>query len=154
MGFGTGTIQGRQTTISKFFDNGGIRLSMTNGEGAEIKNGSEVSISGDNEVELRDTATDRPLGIVEIGGLDGEKVTVHIFGQRTLKVVAKSGAFVAGDLVKYTGTQDADGVPEYTAAATGNLIVAHVIVGALEDAVAEVVILHHVITAWKIQIYQ
>jgi len=147
MGLGTGTVQGRQTTLSKHFDQAGIRLSMNNGEGAEIKAGTEVNLTGDNEVSIRDTATDRPFGVCEIGGADGEKVTVHVHGQRTLQVVATGGAFTAGDLVKYTGTHDANGVPNYVAAVASDLITALVIKGAAQDAVAEVVIMNQYVVA-------
>ena len=143
----TGTIQGRGTTLSKNFNQAGIRLSMNNGEGSEIKDGSEVTLTGDNEVSLRDTATDVPFGIVEVGGLDGEKVTVHVHAQRTLKVIATGGVFAANDLVKFVGTHDANGVPNYVAAATSDLIVGRVIKGSAQDAVAEIVIMNQYVVS-------
>lgn len=137
----TGTIQGRATTLSKLKNEAGLRLTMNNGEGAEIKNGTEVTLTGDNTVSIRDTATELPFGICEVGGADGEKVTVHVFGQRTLNCVATGGAFAAGDFVKYEGTHNADGVPNYVAAASGDKVNAIVLKGAAQDSVSELVIL-------------
>lgn len=137
----TGTIQGRGTTLSKHKDKAGIRLTMNNGEGAEMKNGSEVTLTGDNEVSLRSTATDLPFGICEVGADDGEKVTVHVFGQRTLNCVATGAAFTAGQLVKFVGTHNTEGVPNYVASVSGDKVNAVVLKGAVQDAVSELVIL-------------
>ena len=113
----TGTVQSASVTLSKHRETKLVTLTLTNGEGAELFHGQEVSLTGNLEVSKRDVAAQKSIGVVSIGGLDGEEVSIATAFQRTLKVIAKGGTLTAGDQVLPDGTRDANGLPGYAVSA-------------------------------------
>lgn len=122
-------------TLFKHEEQGLVFLTLLNTSGAELKVGQEVNIeSGLNlSVEKRDAGTDFPLGVVTVGGVDGDQVTIATCLQRTCLAVAKGGTLNAGANVKPNGTYNAAGMPEYVATSAGDYVSAIVLSGGAVD---------------------
>ena len=118
----TGTVLSPSITLSKHKEDYTVNLTLTNGEGAELFHGQEVHVTGNLEVSKRDVATQKSIGVVSIGGVDGERVTIATSFQRTLKVIAIGGTLTADDQVVPDGSRDSSGRPGYKAAVTTNYV--------------------------------
>ena len=125
----TGTVQNASVTLSKHKETKQVNLTLTNAEGAEIFHGQEVKVSGDLGVALRKVGTEIPIGVVSVGGLDTEEVTISTSFERTLKVIATGGTLTAGGEVKPNGVRTLT-VPQYVVAATADKVSAIVLKGA------------------------
>lgn len=137
----TESIHAAPVTLSKHAETEAVRLTLTNGSGAAIKEGREAVISGDLTITHRTLGTQFPIGIVTVGGPTSDKITVHTCFQRTLKAHAKGGTINAGTFVKPNGTYNADGTPEYVAAVAGDYVSAIVLKGGAVDTILELGIL-------------
>lgn len=106
-----------------------LPISFINDSGADLKEGMEVILKTDGTLDKRDAGTEYPIGIVEKGGADGERVTVGTAFQTTVNAVA-SGNLNAGVFVKPTGVVTAAGRPTYIVVADGDYASAIVLAGA------------------------
>lgn len=126
----TGTIQNPATQIIADIRHDALQHGYTNSTGAALAKGDEVYLDTDGTVKLRTAGTQKPLGVVMVGGADGERVTVRDFFTLVLDVLNGGvGAINAGALVVPLGTKTND-IPEYDAAAATEQSCAMVIVGA------------------------
>ncbi len=139
----TETSMTKALTLSRQIEKFMVYLTFLNGSGAELKAGQEVFISANMTVNKRTTGAQFPIGVVSIGGADAENVTVACCIQRSLKAHAKGGTLAAGVFVKPNGTYNADGTPEYIAAAPalGDYVSAIVLSGGAVDTTLELGIL-------------
>lgn len=117
----TETSMTKSLTLSKHAEREAVFLTLLNATGAALVAGQEVYISANLTVVKRSTGAQFPIGVVTVGGADAENVTVHTVFQRTLKAHAKGGTINFGTFVKPNGTVNADGCPEYVAAAVPSL---------------------------------
>lgn len=129
----TGSIQSASKTVSRYKETYGVFLTLTNSDGADLRAGQEAVLENDLTVQHRTLGTQFPIGIVDVGGADGAKVTVHTCFQRTLQAIAKGGTINVGAFVKPNGTWNAAGIPEYVAVAAGDYASAIVIDGGAVD---------------------
>lgn len=136
----TGSVMAASKTLSKHQESYPSFLTLTNASGGELKVGQEVNIKASTNlsVEKRDAGADFPCGIVSVGGLDGERVTILTTFHSTLKAIAKGGSLVAGVFVKPNGTYNAAGMPEYIVAVDGDFVSGQVISGNLVDGEIEI----------------
>lgn len=131
----TETSMTKSVTLSRDAETYGVFLSFINDVNSALVAGQEVFISGNGIVTKRLLGSSFPAGIVTVGGAVGDLVTVHTPFQRTLKAHAKGGTLAAGVFVKPNGTLNADGKPEYVAAAPvlGDFVSAIVLKGGAVD---------------------
>jgi hypothetical protein len=133
----TGSVMNASLTLSRHKATYGVFITFTNSSGATLNAGQEVILENDLTVDKRSVGTTFPIGVVDVGGVDGDKVTVHTCFARTLKAVAKGGTINVGTFVKPNGTWNALGLPEYVAVANGDYASAIVIDGGAVDTVIE-----------------
>lgn len=120
-------------TLSRHQENFSMFLTLTNDNSADLRQGEEVILNGNLTVAKRSVGTTFPIGVVTVGGADGELVTVATVIQRTLRAIAKGGTLAAGAFVKPNGTWNAAGCPEYVAVAAGDYASAIVLSGGNVD---------------------
>lgn len=129
---GTGPITSRGKTLFKHYDNQAKVVSLVNGSGALIEAGREVYLSNDGTVSYRTTGVQVPIGVVTVGNVANELVSVLVYGKGWIAGTAKGGTLNEGDLVRQDGTVDAtNGTPNYIVVATaGHFVTGIVIEGA------------------------
>lgn len=123
----TGSIHPAGKVRIKFSESYALRQTYT--AGANLKMGQPVKVSGDGIVEAVSAVTDFCIGIVDVEGVTGERVTVLTNFTADQLGVAKGGALVAGGLVVADGTLDANDTPNFVAAVAGNFASHVVLVG-------------------------
>jgi hypothetical protein len=125
----TTSIQNASKTKSKYYEPHSLDLSLRNGSGERLIDGQEVFISGANAVTKRTTGAQYPIGIVKVGGDNGEYVTVATSLTRDIKGIATGGTLAVGAFVRQNGTLNADGLPQYVAVTTGQYAMGIVLQG-------------------------
>lgn len=144
----TGTIQNAALQVIGNMKHDALQYTFTNSQGAALAKGDEVYLHTDGSVKLRNAGTQRPLGVVVVGGDDGERVTVRTYFTVEMDVINNSGGDVdAGDLLVPEGVKDADGRPQYVAAVATNLVCAVALVPASDGTVVRVGILDSMVVA-------
>lgn len=115
----TGTVQNASKTLYKNIQTGAIRQTFT--ADADLVAGDSVKVSGNGLVD-KAGATDLAVGVVLVGGLDGETVTVLVSAYvADALCVATGGAITAGSLVTFTGSAT-NGVPNVAEAVAGDVV--------------------------------
>jgi hypothetical protein len=114
----TGSIQDPSLTVSKYYEPHSLDLTLRNGSGGDLVHGQEVFLSANNSVNKRATGAQYPIGVVKVGGKNGDNVTIATSFQRDMLALA-SGAIAVGDPVRPTGVLDAAGRPTYVVATAG-----------------------------------
>jgi hypothetical protein len=137
----TGSVMNASITLSRHKATYGVFLTLVNSSGATLNAGQEVKLENDLTVDKRSVGTEFSIGVVDVGGADGEKVSVHTPFNRTLKAIAKGGTLNVNTFVKPNGTWNAAGLPEYVVAVNGDYVSAIVIDGGAVDTVIELGIL-------------
>ena len=130
----TGTIQPPSIVVLPDIRHDALQLGFTNDSGGDLTQGMQVTLKADGTVDKLDAGTEKPLGIVIVGAVDGERVTVRTFFTATVKGIIKGGNIDAGVYVVPNGVTESDGRPQYIAAVLNDYTVGIVIVGGLEDA--------------------
>lgn len=127
----TGTFETpAKKVVRKYFERESLDLTFK--ATVDLKEGQEVVISGDNEVTKRTTGTKLPIGIVKVGALAGDPVTVQTFFVSTVQAIAYGAGLNHGATVKPNGDMDADGIrPRYVIVADGDYCSAITITGAI-----------------------
>lgn len=150
----TGSVQSASKTLSRHKELNNIFLTMTNDAGEALVAGQEVFINGDFSVDKRVDGSELPIGMVDVGGGDGELITVHANLLRTVRGIIKGGAATANQLLIPNGTVTG-GLPEYVAATPsevsdgtltgvlGDIAQAVALEGALQDAELQIGILRN-----------
>lgn len=142
----TGTIQNAALQIINTMKGDALQLGFTNSQGAALSKGDEVYLHTDGTVKLRSSGATRPLGVVVVGGADGERVTVRTYFTVVVDVVNTTGGTNnAGDALVPDGTKDSEGRPNYIAGVTGNYCCAIALNSVADDAVVRVGILDSMI---------
>lgn len=103
-------------TLHRHEEQGLLFLTLTNSDGATLKVGQEVVLENNLTVQKRSAGSEFPIGVVTVGGIDGDLVTVATCFQRTTLAIAKGGTINVNTFVKPNGTVQASGIPEYVAA--------------------------------------
>lgn len=113
---GSESIQVASATVFKQTDGGAIRQTFT--ADGNLVAGQPVKLSGANEVVAAAVA-DEHIGFVEVGGLDGELITVRLTAFDAIaQVVMIGGTSSIGQKLNYNGTIASNGLPQVIAAAT------------------------------------
>lgn len=107
----------------------GVHLTLVNDSGGNLEPGQEVIINGDLTVDKRDAGTEFPIGVITVGGADGEKITVLTDFKTDVKGIAKGAPLTAGAFVKPDGTLGADNRVNFVATAAGDYASAVVLQG-------------------------
>lgn len=143
----TESIKNPSKTLTKHYESYGVFPSMIAGNAIGVN--QEVYISGNNTVSKRTTGTQFPIGVCTKGGTTGELITVQANIMRDSLGIAKGGTINAGAFVKPNGNVNADGIPEFVAAATGDFANAIVLAGGNVDTEIKVLILRsaHIVPA-------
>lgn len=141
----TGTIQDPSVLVIQNRRIEALQPSFTNDSGSDLTQGQEVTLKADGTVDVRDAGTEKPLGVVIVGAVDGERVTVRTFFTLEMNVVATGGNIDAGTYVVPNGSKDSEGRPQYVAASLDDYTCALVINGALQDAVMKIGILDGIV---------
>lgn len=129
----TGTIQDAAVQVITDLRHDALQLGFTNDSGADLKRGDEVILKTDGTVDIRDAGSERPIGIVVVGGADGDRVTVRTYFTAVMNAIATGGAIVAGVPVVPNGSKT-DGVPQYIAAVATNYYCAITLNSVAQDA--------------------
>ena len=144
----TGTIQNAAVQIITDMKGDALQFSFVNSSGAALSKGDEVYLHTDGSVKIRNAGTQLPIGVVIVGGANGERVTVRTSFTVCLDVANNSGGPVsAGDKLIPEGTKDSNGRPQYADAAATNIVKAIALHGAVDQAVVKVGILDGFIIA-------
>lgn len=135
----TGTIQDEAVLIIENLRHDALQLGFTNDAGKTLVKGDEVILKADGTVDIRDAATEHPLGVVVVGGEDGKRVTVRTFFTCEMNVAnANAGTIDAGTLVAPKGTRNAAGYPEYDVVAATNYAICVALVQTATTAIMKV----------------
>jgi hypothetical protein len=129
----TESISPASITLHKHYESYGVYITLIDGMagGNRCRIGQTVRISANNTVVPCTAGTDLSIGVVtDNDDNDGNKVTVHANILRTSLAIAKGGTLAAGAVIVPDGTVNADGLPGFAAAATGNFVQAVVLRGA------------------------
>lgn len=126
----TGSIQSASKTLYK--NKAGI-MCQTFIASADLVQGQPVKISGNGTVAPAG-ATDLAIGFCEVGGLNGERVTINvtIYSIDAL-VIMKGGTATAGGFVVHNGTVTG-GVPEVVTAVSTNKVKGIILSGGAANA--------------------
>lgn len=130
----TGGIQDEPIVNFPDLRHDSLQLGFTNDSGGDLKRGQEVFLKSAGGVGKRVDGSTIPLGVVIVGGADGEKVTVRTFFTASVTGLAKTNALNYGVPVVPNGNLDADGRPEYVAAGASVNYCAITIKGGAADA--------------------
>lgn len=124
----TGTIQDAATLVITDMRGDALQLGFTNDSGGALAAGDEVCLKTDGTVDLRDTGTQKPVGIVVKGGADGTRVTVRTPFSAVIKGIATGGTINAGSFVKPNGSKTG-GIPQYVVVADNDFSMGLVLKG-------------------------
>lgn len=138
----TGTIQTPSKTIFKTSNGSAIRQTFT--ADGDLVQGQAVKLTGNGIVAVVENDTDKSVGVVEVGGLDGEKITVLVTAYVADQLVANAsgGSIAAGTLVKFKGTLNADNISEVDACVEGDMAQGIVLSGGADEAEMRIGVLH------------
>jgi len=117
----TGTFQSTPATGIKWKEEGNIQLPVVNGSGEDLVNGQEVIMKSDGTLDKRDAGTEFPIGVVAVGGKDGDRVTIHANFSAIIHASAKGAAHNPGAEVVPDGTLT-EGRVNYIAATAGDFV--------------------------------
>jgi hypothetical protein len=133
----TETSMSKSVTLFRHSEEKPVHLSLL--AAVDLKQGQEVYLSANMTVSLRNAGSQFPIGIVTVGGKAGDLVTVGSCIQRSVLAHAKGGTINFNTFVKPNGTFNADGTPEYVAAAValGDFVSAIVLSGGAVDTLIQ-----------------
>lgn len=138
----TGTVDSSAPQVITDQVSDALQLSFVNSSGAALTQGQEVTLKSDGTLDKRDAGTDKPLGIVMVGAVDGARATVRTPFIAVVNAIAIGGTINANTYVKPNGTKNSDNYPQYVACAAGDYASALVIKGGAVNTVIKVAILN------------
>jgi len=137
----TGTVDNAASQVLKNISYDGLQMSFTNSDTVALTQGQEVILHTDGTIKKRSAGTEKPLGIIIVPADATKRATVRTNFQAEINGIAKGGTINAGEFVVPNGNKDADGYPEYVAAAAGDFVNAQVIKGGAVDSFIKIGIL-------------
>lgn len=136
------TIQPANPSIRKQLIKELIAQTLLNGESVNtLTEGQEVYISGNSTVKARSSGSQYPIGVVKVGAVAGEKLSVVINAQCDVAGIAIGGTLNAGQFVKPNGVKDANDLPQYVAAHDGEYAMGIVLEGGAVNSQIKVLVL-------------
>lgn len=109
----TGSIQDQATLVVKNLSHDDLQLGFTNDSGGDLVIGDEIILKTDGTVDKRDANTEYPVGVVIVGGADGERITARVKATAVMNVNnVNAGTVNAGSFVFPDGTKT-NGYPDY-----------------------------------------
>lgn len=120
----TGTVENEAPLVITDLKHDALQFGFQNGSTNELTSGQEVSLKNDGTIEERTVGTTLPLGVVIKGAKANLKATVRTNFTAALNAIADGGAIAPSDLLVPTGTKNAENLPLYKKASTGEYAVA------------------------------
>jgi hypothetical protein len=137
---GTGSIESSAPQTITDIRASALQLGFNNNANA-LTSGMEVYLKNDGSVDTRTMGSQFPLGVVIVGCLANLRATIRTYFTLVISGTAFGGTLVPGTLVVPNGTYDANGIPQYIAAVSGDFATGLVINGGTVGAAIRVGIL-------------
>lgn len=137
----TGTVHNAATLVITDMNSDWLQIGFTNDSGETLTEGREVVVKATGTVDKKSDGTKPTLGVVVVGGKNGEKVTVRVLALLLINGKAKGGTIATGKFVVPNGTVDANGVPGYVEAVSDDVSCAYVIKGGVVDSEIKIAIM-------------